>query len=405
MLIEAGHDVVGLDSDLYRRCTFGDYRAIQGIHSLTKDIRDVEVSDLYGFDALLHLAALSNDPLGNLNPELTKDINYSASIHLARLAKEVGIKRFIFASSCSNYGAAGQNWVDEESDLNPITPYGDSKVRVEKDLRNLADSSFSLTFSRSSTVYGVSPRLRFDLVLNNLVAWAFTTGRVRLKSDGMAWRPIIHIEDISRAFIAMLHAPRDIIHNQTFNVGRTNENYRIRQLAEIVAEKVPGSRVEYAKGASRDKRSYRVDCSKLRFVHDVIHGTLLDSEAPVDREGSRNIGCVIIKLATRIDKQQIAVPQDVAVFDIVQRAGIRAAGNNRIVGTPGAVAPELMSELGLHLKFDQTRSNQPHGTFVRLDGNFCRLAHGRYFSPTLVQAHVMQNVVERNKLLRRVQAA
>lgn len=262
-LMAEGHEVAGLDSDLYMRCTFGDQNAIQDVRRLEKDIRDVERADLEGFDAVIHLAGLSNDPLGDLNPELTYEINHAASVRLARLAKEVGVTRFIFSSSCSNYGAAGEDWVNEESELNPVTPYGISKARVEQDVMGLADSNFSPTFPRSATAYGVSPRLRFDLVLNNLVAWAYTTGQVHLKSDGMAWRPIVHVEDIARAFIAILHAPRELVHNQVFNVGRTEENYRIRELAEIVAETVPGSRIEYAEGASRDKRCYRVECGRL----------------------------------------------------------------------------------------------------------------------------------------------
>jgi nucleoside-diphosphate-sugar epimerase len=211
----------------------------------------------------MHLAGFSNDPLGDLNPGLTYEINHAASVRLARLAKEAGIKRFIFSSSCSNYGAAGQDWVGEESGLNPVTPYGISKARVEQDVMKLVDADFSPTFPRSATAYGVSPRLRFDLVLNNLTAWAFTTGRVHLKSDGMAWRPIVHCSDMARAFIAILHAPRELIHNQVFNVGRTEENYRIRELADIVADVVPGSRVEYAEGAGPDKRCYRVKSDKL----------------------------------------------------------------------------------------------------------------------------------------------
>jgi nucleoside-diphosphate-sugar epimerase len=263
MLIEKGHEIVGLDSDLYQQCTFGDEDGIQNVPALKKDIRDVEPADLDGFDTVIHLAGLSNDPLGDLNPELTLEINHAASVRLARLAKEAGVTRFIFSSSCSNYGAAGQDLVNEESELNPVTPYGISKVRVEEDVMKLAGANFSPTFPRNATAYGVSPRLRFDLVLNNLVAWAFTTGRVHLKSDGMAWRPIAHIEDIARAFIAILHAPCELVSNLVVNVGRTEENYRVRELAEIVGQTVPGSQIEYAGGASADKRCYRVDCSKL----------------------------------------------------------------------------------------------------------------------------------------------
>lgn len=212
---------------------------------------------------MIHLAGLSNDPLGDFNPSLTYEINHAASVRLASLAKQVGIKRFIFSSSCSNYGAGGEDWLNEKSAFNPVTPYGISKVRTEQDLAKLADSDFSPTFLRNATAYGVSPRLRFDLVLNNLVAWAFTTSQVYIKSDGTPWRPIVHIEDISRAFIAVLHAPREMVHNQAFNVGRNEDNYRIRELAEIVEETVPGCRIVYAKDGLPDKRCYRVDCSKI----------------------------------------------------------------------------------------------------------------------------------------------
>lgn len=265
MLQAEGFEAAGLDSDLYRECTFGDPPAeIAGIH---EDIRDIEMGDLEGFDAIIHLAGLSNDPLGDLTPTLTYEINYHASVRLAHLAKEVGIKRFIFSSSCSTYGASDDELIDEAAKFNPVTPYARSKVLVEQALSKLADESFSPTFLRNATAYGVSPRLRFDLVLNNLVAWAFTTGKVHLKSDGTPWRPIVHIEDISRAFIAVLHAPREAIHNQAFNVGITADNYRMRELAAIVKETVPGCRIEFAKNAGPDKRNYRVDCDKaLRFL-------------------------------------------------------------------------------------------------------------------------------------------
>jgi nucleoside-diphosphate-sugar epimerase len=265
MLLQQGHTVCGLDVDWFEHSAFGE--PLTGIPSKKKDLRDVDVSDLEGFDAIIHLAALSNDPLGDLNPSLTDDINHVASVRLAKVAKEAGVERFLFSSSCSTYGAAGgEALLNEEADLRPVTPYGHSKVRVEEDLTKLADSRFSPTFLRNATAYGVSPRLRFDLVLNNLVAWAFTTGRIHIKSDGTPWRPIVHIEDIGRAFAAMLTAPRELIHCQAFNVGSTQENYQIRDLAEIVNETVPGCRIEYAKDGGPDTRCYRVDFSKLATV-------------------------------------------------------------------------------------------------------------------------------------------
>jgi len=264
MLVVAGHDVVGLDSGLFAQCTFTEGTVT--VPEIGKDVRDVAAPDLEGFDAIIHLAALSNDPLGDLNPELTYRINHEASVRLARIAKESGVPRFLYSASCSSYGTAGDDLVDETAELHPITPYAISKVRVEQDVAKLADDTFSPTFLRNATAYGVSPRLRFDLVLNNLVAWAFATGRVHIKSDGTPWRPVVHIEDISRAFLAVLAAPREVVHNQALNVGRTEENYRIRDLAQIVQEVVPGSRIEYAGDGGPDPRCYRVDFRKIHRV-------------------------------------------------------------------------------------------------------------------------------------------
>lgn len=261
MLLNNGHEVVGLDADLYRFCTFGD--GFIEVPTIKKDIRDITVEDLYGVDAICHLAGLSNDPLGNINSELTFEINYKASVKLAELAKKAGISRYIFSSSCSNYGTGGEQMLNEESPLNPVTPYGESKVLVEKEVSKMADEQFSPTFLRNATVYGVSPRLRFDLVLNNLVAWAFTTGKIMMKSDGSPWRPLVHIDDVCRAFAAVLGAPLKLVHNKKFNVGVTKDNIQIRDIAKIVAEVVPNCKVEFAQGACADKRCYKVNCDRL----------------------------------------------------------------------------------------------------------------------------------------------
>lgn len=260
MLQAAGHKVRGIDSDLYRNSTYG--AAPAPVDEVIKDVRDVEKLDLEGADAIVHLAALSNDVLGDLNPDMTYEINHKASVRIAAMAKEMGIPRFIFASSCSMYGAAGDEVLDETAEFNPVTAYAISKVLVERDVRELADDRFSPVFMRNATAYGVSPRIRFDLVINNLVAWAYTTGLVRMKSDGTPWRPVVHIEDISRAVIAALSGPREKIHNEAFNVGTSAETYQIKTLADMVMRTVPDSRIEFAGDAGPDKRNYKVNFSK-----------------------------------------------------------------------------------------------------------------------------------------------
>ena len=264
---DAGHDVTGLDTGFFEDCVLGE-RPEDNTPFIRKDIRDVTRADLSDFDAIIHLAALSNDALGDINPNLTYAINHQATTRLATLAKEAGVQRFLFASTCSVYGTGANDPASEDAPLAPLTPYAVSKARSEEELRRLADNDFSPVMMRSATAYGASPFLRLDTALNNLVGWAYTTGKVLIQSDGTPWRPVVHIEDISRAFIAVLAAPRELIHNQTFNVGSNAENYQIRNLAAVVEEVVPGCEIDYENRRSPDQRSYKVDFTKLSTTLD-----------------------------------------------------------------------------------------------------------------------------------------
>ncbi len=264
-LVEKGYNVTGFDTSFFNKCNF--YETNYEIKQINKDIRNVSREDLKKVDAVIHLAALSNDPTGALNPSLTDDINHVASVNLARIAKEEGVERYLFSSSCSMYGiASSDEMVTETSPFNPVTAYARSKVDTERDVSKLATESFAPVFLRNGTAYGITPTLRMDLVLNNLVGWAFTTGQIKIMSDGTPWRPIIHVEDITNAFIAALEAPLDSVNNQAFNVGANSENYQIKDMAETVKRTVPDCEITYSMEHGSDSRTYKVDFSKIKKI-------------------------------------------------------------------------------------------------------------------------------------------
>src|SRR5579883_78387 len=264
MLAARGWDVVGLDAGYFEGCDLG--QPVAGPPTIEKDIRDVVPTDVAGFDGIIHLAGLSNDPLGELNPELTSDINFRATVRLAAAAREAGVPRFVFSSSCSVYGARSDAPVDETGELDPLTAYASSKVLSEQAIAPMASRDFCPVFLRNATVYGLSPRLRFDLVVNNLAGWAHTTGTIRILSDGSPWRPLIHVRDVSAAFIAALEAPAERVWNQSVNVGAGRDNYTVRQIATLVNEAFPECQVTFSDDPPADSRSYQVDFSKLSRV-------------------------------------------------------------------------------------------------------------------------------------------
>ncbi|WP_270935655.1 NAD-dependent epimerase/dehydratase family protein [Falsiroseomonas oryzae] len=280
IFLEAGHEVVGCDTDLFRGSTFGRHPGPAAkVPNLGLDIRDLQPDHLAGFDAVVHLAGLSNHPLGNRDPAVTDAINHRAAVRVAAAAKRAGVPRFAFSSSCANYGASGEELIDETAPFAPLLPYGQSKVDAERGIAALADDGFSPVILRNATAFGLSPRLRFDLVVNNLTAWACATGEVLLKSDGTPWRPLVHVDDISRAFLAVCEAPREDIHLQAFNIGATEANHRVIEIAQAVADVVPGTVLRFAPGAGPDRLNYRVSGDKFarRFPHAAPRRTVRES--------------------------------------------------------------------------------------------------------------------------------
>ncbi|MBM4247845.1 MAG: SDR family oxidoreductase [Euryarchaeota archaeon] len=267
-LLHRGHEAVGLDIDFFSGCDLYDAPRPE-YRSLEKDLRDVEAADLRGIDCIAHLAALSNDPMGEMDPALTDEINHQASMRLARLARKAGVGRFLYSSSCSIYGKSGGDFVDETAQQDPLTAYARSKVDTERDLRELADNSFSPVLLRNSTCFGLSPRFRFDLVVNNLAGWAFTTQNIKIMSDGTPWRPLIHIEDVSQAFCLAAEADRELVHNQPFNVGENDQNYQVRAVADIVKRVIGDCQVTYTGEHGADQRTYRVNFDR---IHERFRG-------------------------------------------------------------------------------------------------------------------------------------
>ncbi|MEH2057461.1 MAG: SDR family oxidoreductase [Nostoc sp.] len=261
LLIQQGHEVIGLDTGFYKVGWLYNGTTVTA-KTLNKDIRHITTEDLQGVEAVVHLAELSNDPLGQLAPDITYDINHKGSVHLAKLAKAAGIQRFVYTSSCSVYGFATEDYVTEESTINPQTAYAKCKALVEQDVKLLADDGFSPTFLRNATAYGASGRMRFDIVLNNLAGWAWTIKEIKMNSDGTPWRPLVHLLDICKAISCTLEAPRDLIHNQIFNVGDTNSNYQVKQIAQIVADVFTDCQLSFGKH-DPDNRSYRVLFNKI----------------------------------------------------------------------------------------------------------------------------------------------